>query len=82
MPNADPNVRATAASELANHVRRNGLTLPDETVVALNNLGSSTTDPALRGALSAWGGTLRPGSAALRQRLEAVPPPALPPTAP
>lgn len=82
MPNADPNVRATAASELADHVRRNGLTLPDETVVALNALWSSTTDPGLRGALSTWGGTLRPGTAALRQRLEAVPQPALPPTAP
>jgi len=82
MPNADPSVRVTAANELANHVRRNGLSLPDETVVALNALWSSTTEPALRGALTAWGGTLRPGNAALRQRLEAVPQPALPATAP
>lgn len=82
MPNADPSVRVRAANELANHVRRNGLTVPDETVAALNRVWSSTTEPALRSALSTWGGTLRPGVATLRQRLEAVPQPVLPPSTP
>jgi hypothetical protein len=78
MPNADKSLRISAAGVLADHVRHNGLTLPERTVADLNALWSSTTDPALRTALSQWGGSLRPGTATVRSQLEAVPQPGLP----
>ncbi len=82
MPNANEGLRVSAAGVLADHVRRNGLTLSAKTVADLNGLWSTTPSAALRTALSTWGGSLRPGAASVRLQLEAVPQPVLPASTP
>ena len=81
-PATNSGLQTNAAGTLADHARRYGLLIDDETVASLNSLWASTADAELRSALSSWGGSLRPGSAVARQRLEAVPPPTLPAPAP
>lgn len=80
-PASEPALRVTAARQLADHVRRFGILVPRATVADLYRLWENETDPALRTALSTWGGTLRPGKERVRYQLESVapsPPPAVP----
>ncbi|MEX0700457.1 MAG: HEAT repeat domain-containing protein [Planctomycetales bacterium] len=82
-PNVDPGLRGAAAMQLALHIQRHGLLVPDREVVLLRQTWQTATDPGLQSTLAVVLGTLKPNAELSAERLLRVPPPRPPrPAAP
>ncbi|MEX0715790.1 MAG: HEAT repeat domain-containing protein [Planctomycetaceae bacterium] len=73
--NADLSIRGAAAMQLAMHIQRHGLLIPNRDVALLRQTWETATDPGLQSTLAVVLGTLRPNAELSAERLLRIPSP-------